>query len=76
VSLAECLSRIAELLADEEIPFDERALRLRQYTGSARGIYCPEVAFDPLAIRLRAIAQRRRVRPPRRLRGRLQRRSA
>lgn len=56
--IAGCQDEIVSLLAEEEIPIEDRALRLEQLASSAAGIYCPEVAFDPLALRLRSIAQR------------------
>jgi len=54
--LARCLAAIAALVADDSIPLEERELRLRQYAAAAAGEYCPEVAFDPIAIRLLALS--------------------
>ena len=56
--MAECLDEIASLVEDAEIAARDRALRLEQYAVCASGGYCAEVAFDPTAQRLRAIASR------------------
>jgi hypothetical protein len=56
--LASCLLSIASLLRDEDNLDDALALRLAQYAACALGEYCPEVAFDPLAVRLRTVAER------------------
>lgn len=62
---ATCLESIAALLRDEDGFDDALALRLAQYAECAQGEYCPEVAFDPVAIRLRSIAERLRHLPAR-----------
>lgn len=51
-----CLDAIAALATDGGITEEERALRLAQYAASAAGVWCPEVAFDPVATSLRRIA--------------------
>jgi hypothetical protein len=58
-----CLAAIAELAGEQDIPREERALRLGQYAACAAGADCPEVAFDPVAARLRAAGARLRRTP-------------
>jgi len=58
-----CLAAIADLSSDAEIPLDQLESRFSYYAECAGGAYCPEVAFDPIAIRLRSIAQRFAVGP-------------
>ena len=53
-----CLAKVAELLQEEDIEDEQLALRMQQYAACASGTYCPEVAFDPVARGLRAIAMR------------------
>jgi hypothetical protein len=57
-AMSRCLAAMRELAAEQDIDAGARALRLSQYAQCAAGHYCPEVAFDPVAIELRAIAAR------------------
>lgn len=50
-----CLDAFAALAAADDLAPDEIALRLAQYAECVRGLPCPEVAFDPTAVHLRAI---------------------
>jgi len=62
-SMDQCLAAIAELARADDLFPHELALRLRQFLECARGASCPEVAFDPTAIRLRSIDLALRERP-------------
>jgi hypothetical protein len=53
-----CITAILALAVDPEIPLEDRTLRLAQYADAFTGGYCPEVAFDPVACTLRALAIR------------------
>ena len=54
-SMDQCLAAVAELAADGGLTPEETSLRLAQFLACAEGEGCPEVAFDPTAMRLRAI---------------------
>jgi hypothetical protein len=58
VDMIRCLTAMRELAAEEDLAPAARALRLAQYAECAAGHYCPEVAFDPVAMALRSIAAR------------------
>ena len=62
-SMDHCLSAIADLARADDLLPHETVLRLRQLSECARGASCPEVAFDPTAIRLRSIDLALRDRP-------------
>lgn len=51
---------IRGLMSEPDLSASEIALRSAQYEASALGQYCPEVAFDPTAVALRAFAARQR----------------
>lgn len=54
---ADCLQAVRALAQSEDLSREEIELRLAQYAESARGHFCPEAAFEPLAMRLRAVAR-------------------
>ena len=56
-----CLAASEALALEVDIPVEDIAARFAEYAECAAGIYCPEVAFDPIALRLRAIAMRIRT---------------
>lgn len=62
-SMDHCLAAIADLARADDLLPHETVLRLRQLLECAHGAPCPEVAFDPTAIRLRAIDVALRDRP-------------
>jgi hypothetical protein len=62
-SMDHCLTAIADLARADDLLPHETVLRLRQLSECARGASCPEVAFDPTAIRLRSIDLALRDRP-------------
>lgn len=53
---ARCIEGIASLHAAPDLYPEEVSLRLAQYAACARGEAVPEVAFDPVAITLCAVA--------------------
>lgn len=53
-------SALRGLASDDDLSDDEVTSRRAQYLASALGEYCPEVAFDPMALELRACAARQR----------------
>ena len=59
-----CLTAIDELATDDGLTPAEREMRLAQYAECAAGAWCPEAGFDPVAIRLRALAERLRGEAP------------
>lgn len=54
-SMDQCLAAIAEFHDADDLSPQEAALRLAQFAACAEGRGCPEVAFDPTALRLRAV---------------------
>lgn len=58
-----CLDAFASLASADDLAPEELALRLSQYAECARGLPCPEVAFDPTARHLWAIESALRGRP-------------
>ncbi len=61
IETAICLSVITVLIKEHDIPIEGRALRIRQYSECAEGIYDPESVFDPVACCLLSIALRPRT---------------
>lgn len=57
------LAAIDEIARADDLATHEKSLRLSQLSACARGLPCPELAFDPTALRLRAIADALRDRP-------------
>jgi hypothetical protein len=52
------LFAIDDLLDDGALTLDDAALRIEQYTAVARGEFCPEVAFDPIALAITDLRRR------------------
>lgn len=52
--VAQLLGAVVEIVRDDALDDDERALRLSQYRACALGARCPELFFDPVARRITA----------------------
>jgi len=56
LEMSDCLQALVDFTSSDELSPEEVELRVSQYTECARGHWCPEAAFDPLAARLRTLS--------------------